>query len=687
MNGDGLLRVGENTLRVECDNVQQPESRWYTGAGIYRPVWMWEGPADCILPEGIRVKTLSHAPAEIWVQVECSCKHAHEVRIEIKDGERIAANGVLGADGLHLPIPDAVLWDEAHPKLYRCCAQLIENGAVVDTAETLFGIRTVAWSAKGLFINGKSTLLRGGCIHHDSGILGAATYDESEYRRIRRLKKAGYNAIRSSHNPASRAMLEACDALGVYVIDEGWDMWFHHKNTFDYASQWREHYEADLRAMVAKDYNHPSVLFYSIGNEVSEPAKPEGLAMIRKMTELLHQLDDSRAVTGGFNLMILKNSQKGKGVYKEEGGMQQDTDKGMSGMNSTMFNLITSMVGTSMNKSANSKAADLATAPALDLLDIAGYNYASGRYPLEGAAHPDRVIFGSETFPQTIVKNWEMVERYPYLIGDFMWTAWDYLGEAGVGAWAYTPDSKGFNKPYPWLLADCGALDILGNPGAPAFLARAAWKLDETPQIAVQPVNHPGVKPIKGPWRGSNGIASWAWQGCDGNRAIVEVYSSAARVELLLNGKSLGRKALRQCKATFKTKYAEGTLEAVAYDAQGRETGRSRLCSAKGKVAPKILPEKTVVHPGEVCYVDICMADESGTVESNHDELLSVRVEGGELLAFGSANPRTEERFDTGSYTSYYGRTLAVIRAGESGHVHISVQGASGLASVGLSIR
>lgn len=261
----------------------------------------------------------------------------------------------------------------------------------------------------------------------------------------------------------------------MYVMDETWDMWFHHKSRFDYASDWRENYQYDLKALVARDFNHPSVLMYSIGNEVSEPAEEEGLAVIREMVEYLHAEDLNRAVTGGFNLMIIASAKKGKGIYNEEGGRKNDNDKAISGMNSTVFNMITNMVGTGMNRSANSKKADMATAPALELLDIAGYNYASGRYPLEAEAHPQRVIVGSETFPQDIAKNWKMVKAYPYLIGDFMWTAWDYLGEAGLGAWTYTPDGKGFNKPYPWLLADCGALDILGNPNGELYLAQAAW--------------------------------------------------------------------------------------------------------------------------------------------------------------------------------------------------------------------
>lgn len=209
VSGDGLLKAGGNTIRVECENLRQPDSRWYTGAGIYRPVWMWEGGADYILPEGIKVKTLSYAPAEISVAVQRQCGGVHEIQIEILDGDVTIAAAATQDESVQLSIPAAKLWDEDHPNLYRCRAVLLRNGAVADTAETRFGIRRIEWSPKGLFINGRETLLRGGCVHHDSGILGAATYDESEYRRVARLKAAGYNAIRSSHNPASRAMLDA----------------------------------------------------------------------------------------------------------------------------------------------------------------------------------------------------------------------------------------------------------------------------------------------------------------------------------------------------------------------------------------------------------------------------------------------------------------------------------------------
>ncbi len=649
----GVLHEGENTITVTCDNENQPDSRWYPGAGIYRPVWVWVG--DGITAEEVRITTVSIDPAVVSVTVD-----GQAVEAEILDNGAVIASG-----SGEITVPNAKLWCEENPYLYTC--------RVADQ-EIKFGIREVKWSNKGLFINGKETKLRGGCVHHDSGILGTATYDESEWRRVKILKEAGYNAIRSSHNPCSRAMLDACDYYGMYMMYESWDMWFHHKSPYDYATDWRKHYLSDLKAMVDRDYNHPCVIMYSIGNEVSEPAKPEGIEKTKEMVAYLHELDATRAVTGGFNLMIIGNAAKGKGIYDEEsGGRKNDNDKAMGGMNSTMFNLITSMVGTGMNKAANSKQADQTTTPCMDALDMAGYNYASGRYAMDGKLHPDRLIYGSETFPHDIAKNWAMVKQYPYLIGDFMWTAWDYLGEAGLGAWAYTPDGKGFAKPYPWLLADCGVFDILGNPNGEAFWASAVWGKLEKPEIAVQPVNHPGKTPAKGAWRGTNAIPSWSWNGCEGNKAVVEVYFDCAKVELLLNGKSMGKKAVKGCKAIFKTKYAPGKLEAIAYDASGKELARNTLETAKAANV-HICPEKKSAKVGGIVYVPITIGD-GKIVESNADQKLTVIVEGGELLAFGSANPRTEEVYHSGTFTTYYGKALAVVRATQIGVLKIHADG------------
>lgn len=669
---DDLKSGEENVIRVEVDNKDMPNSRWYSGAGIYRPVWLWVGEKSHIDIQGVKISTESYDPARI--RVETAHTGSGEVAVIITyKGQQVASGS---GDSVELDIPNAKLWSAETPELYECCVTLTENGEVLDEVVESFGIRTVEWSPKGLLINGKETLLRGGCVHHDNGILGSRSYAKSEERRVRILKEAGFNAIRSSHNPASKAMLEACDRLGMYVMDETWDMWYSHKNKYDYASDFIDNYKYDISAMVNRDFNHPSVIMYSIGNEVSEPHQDRGVALAKEMIGLLHKLDPNRAVTAGVNLMIIKMASKGKGIYKEEGGLSMDEKKSSQGASGSLFfNMMTSVVGTSMNNAANGKAADAVTSPVLDALDIAGYNYGSGRYLKEGKAHPNRIVVGSETFPQDIAKNWAMVKKYPYLIGDFMWTAWDYLGEVGIGAWAYTSDGGSFNKPYPWLLADVGAIDILGHANGEAFHAAAVWGLLDKSAIAVQPVNHPGISPRKAVWRGTNAIPSWAWKGCDGNRAVVEIYSDSAFVELLLNGKSIGKKKAKGCKAAFKTKYTPGTLTAVSYDASGREISRAELQSATGKAKIRVLPEEPEIKAGDIVYVDVDIVGENGVVESNADATLTVNVEGGELLAFGSANPRTEESYLSGAFTTYYGRALAVVRCKTAGEVTVRVSG------------
>jgi beta-galactosidase len=676
---DGVLNCGsENTIRVIVDNIDVPNSRWYSGSGIYRPVWLWVGEKEHILPEGVKITTLSYHPARIRIEVE---HVGGEVVAQVLYQGKSVANGK--GNFIELEIPNAKLWSDESPELYQCHVVLSERKTSLDGSEIeeivldetteYFGIRLVEWSNQGLFINGKETLLRGGCVHHDNGILGARSYAKSEERRVRILKEAGFNAIRSSHNPASKAMLKACDRIGMYVMDETWDMWYSHKSKHDYAKDFMANYKADIKAMVDRDFNHPSVILYSICNEVSEPAQEKGVALAKEMVDYIHELDHNRAVTGGVNLMILKMASNGKGIYKEGGG-REDEKKQMPN-SSTLFNLITSMVGTGMNKAANSKKADALTSPCLDVFDIAGYNYASGRYPFEGKAHPDRVILGSETFPQDIAKNWSMVKKYSYLVGDFMWTAWDYLGEVGIGAWAYTEDGRSFEKPYPWLLADVGAFDILGNENAEAGYAATVWGIRKSPYIGVRPVNHPGVKPSKAVWRGTNALPSWSWQGCEGNQAIIEVYADAEKVELFLNGKSLGRKRIKDYKAVYKTKYTPGKLKAVAYNAAGTEISQSELVSAVGRIHIAARGEEETIHAGEIAYVNIEVIGENGILECNADTNLKVTVEVGELLAFGSANPRTEESFHTGCYSTYYGRAQAVVRANSAGSLKVHVIG------------
>lgn len=653
---DGHLREGKNELRVECENKDQPDSRWYSGAGIYRPVYLWTGKEHPLLPESVRITTLSVDP----VRIRVGHTGGLPLSVKILDGEKEIYEGKDGEIGLN----GVSLWDENSPKLYTCIASY--NG---DELSVKFGIRKIEISNRGLFVNGKKTLLRGGCLHADNGILGSVSFKEAEYRKAKLLKEAGFNAIRSAHNPLSPDLLDACDELGIYVMDEMWDMWYYHKSRYDYASVWEKNYEDDIRAVVSRDYNRPSVILYSIGNEISEPAKKKGVEKGKEIANLFRSLDPTRFVTAGINLMILTSAYKGKGMYDEkEGGKKDKTDTKLSGLNSTLFNMITNFVGPAMNNMSKGKKTDRASSPFFSSLDVCGYNYASGRYRLDGKKHPERVIVGSETFPYDIVKNWRYAEELPYLIGDFMWTAVDYLGEVGIGAWAYTKDAHSFEKPYPWLLADTGAYDILFHPTGEAFMAQAAWHRLDKPAISVRPLNHGRIRPTQMVWRGTNSVPSWSWKGCEGKKATVEVYAEGAYAVLYLNGKKAGKKKLKDKCAKFRLAYKPGKLEAVAYHSDGTEWGRNELVSASKEDLHILAPSS--VRTGERFAVRVYIGDEK-TVESNADRTVRVSISNGDLLAFGSAIPRTEESFLSGTYTTYYGNALMWVRAGKKGILKI----------------
>lgn len=677
---DSLVYGQENKLKVVADNQQVPNSRWYSGAGIYRPVWLWTGKKKHILPDGIHVTTVSCDPAQILVEVRHT-KEAGNIRIEILDDGNVIAEG--SGEKAEISIPDAKLWSSEKPNLYQCRVMLIDGEGILDVQTVQFGIRIVQWSSNGLFISGESVLLQGGCIHHDNGILGAKCFEKSEWRKIRRLKEFGFNAVRSSHNPISKAALEACDALGMYVMDETWDMWYQTKNAYDYANYFEENYKDDIKAVIEKDYNHPSVIMYSIGNEVTEPTEEKGVGLGKEMIDICHRLDPSRPVTAGINITLMlmslvmsgKMEIPGEASGREEVGVQLDM-KDADRMDSTAYNQMISEMGKRMNEASAMPVADGISSPILDALDIAGYNYASARYEMEDKLHPKRVVVGTETFPYDLVSNWEKVKQKDYLIGDFMWTAWDYIGEAGIGAWTYHNDAKTSDRPYPWKLADTGAFDILGNDNAEAGLASVIWGKRKTPYIGVVPVNQDRDKLVKSVWRGSNALPYWSYKGCEGKTAKVEVYSDAYEIELFVNEKSYGRKQTKDLKAVFEPVYEEGTVRAAAYDEKGTCIAQSSLRSADRKTQIRICPEEELPAKNEILYIDILITGENGEIECNSDTCLSVCVEGGQLLGFGSANPRTEENYLEGRYTTYYGRSQAVVKClGDSLKISVSGEG------------
>ena len=653
------LAEGTHTLAVIADNSEQPNSRWYSGSGIYRPVWLHVLPACHIALDGVRISTLSTSPARIRIQTGTVGAGAAVPHIEIVRAGEVVAQGD-GAD-VEIDIPDSALWSADDPNLYEARISLVDGGTVLDRRTERFGIRSLEWGTDGLFVNGESIKLRGGCVHHDNGILGAVDLPEASYRKVALLKRWGFNAIRSSHNPISKSMLDACDELGMYVMDEFADMWFTNKNPYDYANDFESCHEADLAAMVDKDFNRPSVIMYSIGNENSEPGTERGVECAEKLANIVHALDPTRPVTAGVNLTILFSTTLGMDSFNADGEKEANQPKG-----SALYNLYVTKLGAIMNLISRLPMVGWANEPYFQKLDICGYNYATIRYAHDLRKHPDRLFVGSETMCYDIAKNWRMVEKHPRLLGDFMWTALDYLGEVSLAGWSEDPEPM--IKPFPWICADSGALDLIGNPNGEAAMAAVVWdapEAEDAPLIYVRPCNLPNL--VKAPWRGTNSAPSWTWLGCEGVKTTVEVYTKAPIVKLYQDGRHIWTKRTHDNHADFTVTYRPGTLRALACTSDGRELSRAELETAEGPLALFLAREGSgELHPGDIVFVDVVLG-RGGVPEGNADRPVMVEVEGGELLAFGSAAQKSALSYVRGIYPTRHGRALAVVRVEQPG--------------------
>lgn len=654
------VKSGANTVEVKVDNTLVPNCRWYSGSGIYRPVWLIISPLSA--PKTLKIKTLSYSPAVI------------EVAADEGANISICYNGVLikkGKAGIY-EIPDAKLWTAETPNLYTCVA---ERGG--EKIEAKFGIRKIEWNAKtGLMINGKETLLRGGCIHQDNGVLGACTFADAEERRVSILKKQGFNALRISHNPASRALLDACDKLGMYVMDEAFDGWYIPKDYHDFSRDFYDEYKKVLCAMAEKDYNHPSVIMYSIGNEVTETASKKGIDLCNEMRDILHKLDDTRPVTCGLNVLLGVYIKHGFGVYKDKGSYEKKPlpegknykDKKAG---SAFFNFWAGKLGGLLFKMSKGKTAEKVVKDFAPCVDIVGLNYASSRYDIDAVKYPERLMVGSETMVADLPYNWERVKKYKQLIGDFVWSAWDYIGETCMG-WTYQS-----YKGLP-LLSNQGMIDITGFPLASMYFMQVVWGMRKKPFLAVQPVNHSGEIPSKGAWQFTNAIDSWEWSGYEGKKTIAEVYADADAVTLYLNGKKLGTKKIKNFRACFNVKYRKGTLEAVALDKCGKEISRSHLKSGENDVKLNVTASKRILsaNGSDLCFVEIEFTDSNGVLKPYIEQRVEIKTIGDSavLQGFGSALYKTNEVFYKNYHDSYRGRALAVFRSTEkSGKVSVTV--------------
>lgn len=637
--------AGENRLIVSVDNSLEPNCRWYSGSGIFRPVQLLIREDPWI--RDVEVKTLSIEPARINVQVTCSQKS--QVRVAIYDGDRLVAEDQPGV----IEVPDAKLWTAETPYLYECRVQ-----TPTDEKRIEIGIRSLVWSAKqGLLVNGQRVLLRGGCIHHDHGVLGACEYYDAEERRIRILKENGFNAVRIAHNPASQITLSICDRLGMYVMDETFDGWYIPKTYHDYARWFAKDWKADVEAMVVSAKNHPSVIMYSIGNEVSETADMKGVEVGAMLTDYVHGLDDSRPVTAGINVLLNVYTHMGMGVYKEKGDYEAiplEEKKGYKEKKtgSAFFNAMAQKLGALMFFMSKGKKGDKACRDIAEKLDILGLNYASSRYDADVIRYPDRMMVGSETMVADLAYNWARVKKYPQLIGDFVWSAWDYLGEACLGDWTYHS-----YEGLP-LLAGQGMIDITGKPLAAMYYMQIVWGLRKEPFVCVRPLNHAKESPSAGAWQFTNAIDSWTWHGYEGSKAVVEVFADADYVQLECNGSLIGKKKVKNMRCKFSLKYQPGSIKARAMDAGGREIASTTLCSGKAQPRLTVIPEPMQ----ELTYLPITFTDEDGILLPYIEQKVTVETDGLELLGLGSALCKTNESYLSSAFTSYRGRLLAVVR-------------------------
>lgn len=691
------LRFGEeNKIKVIANNSLVPNSRWYTGSGIYRNVKLMVGGRIHVPADGVRITTLAAEPdsavveAAVWL---CSISRVREsVNVKVfleRHGKRIAADQqmvVMYPDTQEMTrhtfcIEKPELWDCDNPALYQCRVEIESSGAVLDETIENFGIRTLLLDAvHGLRLNGKEVKLRGACIHDDNGILGAVTLERAQERRCRQLKEAGFNSIRSSHHPLSKSMLEACDRYGILVMDEISDMWTVHKNPHDFALHFAECWEQVAERMVAKDYNHPCVALYSIGNEISEAGSEAGAAIGRKMCNKLHELDHTRFTTMGQNgLMsagirlhkIMQDVMEKFGPLKTEGQEGQD---GVSGMNSFM----SLMAGERGEYFASHPLLTEALEGCSSACDIIGLNYLTARHIPERELHPNKTVLGTETYPADIVRLWGIVKRYPHVLGDFTWAGYDYLGEAGCGIFHYDGNAN-FTSIYPERAAYIGDLDLIGYRRPISYLREIVYGLRKEPYLAVERLNRYGMPCSKTAWMYKDNIASWTWPGYEGKPALADIYADAEEVELFLNGRSLGRKPAGEehdFTATYELTYEPGELTAVSY-ADGKEIGRFSLVTAGEEIRLCVEADKSVLAADgeDLAFITIKLTDDKGTENLCATKKITVSVEGaGRLEGFGSADPQSLGSYDDREWETYDGYVIAVVRAGEDeGSIRVTV--------------
>lgn len=632
------LKWGErNEIRVKV-NSTGTTSRWYSGAGIYRHVSLLVLPRLHINRRDICIKTSLENTGRANVDVTLNLNGAEHLQSSYSLSCAIISNGMVmskktipfqamkdGKVHFNVLMDEPRFWSVENPHRYNLELKLEQDGVHKDVLSLPFGIRTIEFdSVKGFLLNGKSMKLRGGCIHHDNGALGAMAFDKAEQRKIMLLKNSGYNAVRLAHNPPSEALLNACDSLGMLVIDECFDVWKYGHFTDDYSKHFAQSWQDDLESMILRDRNHPCIIMWSIGNEIKKTETKEMADLSRQLAEFVRNLDSTRPVTAGVNSV------------------------------------------------SSEKDAFLRT------LDVAGYNYSPRQYVKGRKRNPGQLIYASESYASKSYDYWQDVLKFDWVIGDFVWTAIDYIGESSIGWNGY------YLKPsfYPWHLAYCGDIDFCGHKRPQSYYRDTFWK--DAPQAYIfvtPPVPSFPLNPEKEKWSiwdWPDVVKSWNYDEFEGVPFNVQVYSNCEAVELLLNGRSLGKKKYTKKDKNikyWKVPYSHGTLISKGYCGEQVTTSDTLSSSAEASSIEIAVDKKLMqANSRDLCYVDVFLVDKNGVLDNGADNLLSFKVEGaGKLMAVANANPMSVESFHGGKRRAWRGHCQAILQAASAGELKLTV--------------
>ncbi len=648
-----------NVLAVRVRN-EGKNSRWYSGSGIYRHCWLTVTEPVHVPSSGLFVTTPEVSSDRALVKITSEVRNdsgaeaALEVRTRIVDpkGKRVgetvsparAAAKATSVVAQSVELRSPQLWSLEDPALYRVEVEIVAAERTLDRTATRFGIRKIEVDAEnGFRLNGRSLKLKGGCVHHDNGPLGAAAIDRAEERRVELLKASGFNAIRTSHNPPSPAFLEACDRLGVLLIDEAFDCWTVGKNGQDYSAYFKDWAGRDIAAMVRRDRNHPSIVMWSIGNEIPDQFRGEETAQMLREAVLLH--DKTRFIT--------------QAICPDWGEVIRNWDT----------------------------RSDIA----FRHLDVGGYNYLPEKYESDHARNPQRVMVGTESYPRGLYDYWSLVEKHPYVIGDFVWTAMDYFGESGVGQAVPNTEPESFVRPWPWYNAWCGDIDVCGFKKPQSYYRDIVWRRSPV-EMAVRVPMPAGVWERVSGWGWPSEVRSWNWAGHEGRQMQVVVYSRADHVRLELNGKTFGEKPVSgdaKLTVTFDVPYAPGELRAIGL-VDGKPVGEVAFHTTGAPVALRLTADRAKIRAdrNDLSYVTVEVVDTDGRVVPDAQVPVRFSVSGeGELAATGTTAPDDVASFRAPLRKTFQGRCLVVLRPlGAPGEITLRAE-ADGLAGATLAIR